>query len=122
MAQKTMCVDFDGTIADYSQGFQGRGVFGAPLPGVQVVFNQLRQDGWKIIIFTTRSEVSKLKDYFDQHGIIFDEINSNSDQPADSNHGKPIADVYIDDRGITFNGNWVDMYPLIRDFKPWFEK
>ena len=35
--QKTIRIDFDGLIADYSQGFQGQDEFGEPLPGATLV-------------------------------------------------------------------------------------
>ena len=122
MAQKAICVDFDGVIADYSKGFQGRGVFGDPIPGAAVVLNALRSEGWKIIIFTTRSETNLLRDYMVRHNIPYDEINENSDNPPGTNKGKPIAEVYLDDRAITFTGDWSQAYADITRFRPWFEK
>lgn len=118
----TICVDFDGVIADYSEGFKGRGVFGDSIPGSSVVLNTLHKEGWKIIVFSTRGEVSLLKDYLIRNGIPFDEINKNSDNPPGTNEGKPIADVYLDDRAIQFNGDWSQAYHDIINFKPWFEK
>lgn len=100
--QKTICVDFDGVIADYSQGWQGAETFGEPLPQVSAVMLALKQAGWKIIIFTTRQETPALRGYLGFNDIPYDEINKNSDQPENSNDGKPIADVYLDDRAIRF--------------------
>lgn len=122
MKKKTICVDFDGVIADYSEGFKGRGVFGAPILGACVVLNALRDDGWKIIVFTTRGEVPLLEDYLINNNIPFDEINRNSDNPPGTNEGKPIADVYLDDRALQFSGDWPRAYYDIINFKPWFEK
>jgi len=100
--QKTICVDFDGVIADYGQGWQGPGKFGAPLPGAADSLEALRAAGWKVIIHTTRKESPGLRSYLQRHGIPYDEINQNSDQPPGSNPGKPIADVYLDDRAVRF--------------------
>lgn len=99
---KTICIDFDGVIADYSKGFQGADVFGDPLPGAAAAITKLKLDGWKVIIFTTRKATVGLENYLRFNGIPFDEINSNSDQPEGSNPGKPIADVYLDDRAVRF--------------------
>ena len=107
-AGKTICIDFDGVIADYSQGFQGfqgQDSFGEPLPGTVDALNQLKQNGWKLIIFTTRKATPAFKQYLKDHGIPYDDINKNSEQPKGSNPGKPIADVYLDDRALRFT-NW----------------
>lgn len=101
----TICVDFDGVIADYSNGFQGADVFGKPLPGAADKIQQLKAKGCKIIVFTTRKNTPALQKYLVSNNVPFDEINSNSDQPEGSNPGKPIADVYLDDRAIRFK-NW----------------
>lgn len=122
MKKKTICVDFDGVIADYSEGFKGRGIFGDPIPGASVVLNTLRDEGWKIIVFTTRGEVPLLKDYLISNNIPFDEINKNSDNPSGTNEGKPIADVYLDDRAVQFTGDWSRTYYDIINFRPWFER
>lgn len=103
--RKTICIDFDGVIADYSQGYQGEDIFGTPMPGAAESLHNLKRNGWKIIIFTTRPNTHGLRDYLRRNGIWFDEINENSDQPDGSNPGKPIADIYLDDRAVRFI-NW----------------
>lgn len=100
--QKTVCIDFDGVIADYSQGYQGPDVFGDPLPGAAEVTQRLKDKGWKVIIFTTRRCTEALQEYLVKNGVRFDSINVNNDQPEGSNPGKPIADAYLDDRAIRF--------------------
>ena len=99
---KTICIDFDGVIADYSQGFQGPDVFGEPLPGASEAIRRLHEKGNKVIIFTTRQDTHSLRDYLVRNGIWYDEINTNSDQPEGTNPGKPIADIYLDDRAVRF--------------------
>lgn len=108
MAKKlTICVDFDGVIADYSKGFQGPDVFGEPLPHAGENMSALKQAGWKIIIHTTRPDTPALRKYLKDHAIPYDEINKNSDQPEGANPGKPIANLYLDDRAMRFHG-WDD--------------
>jgi hypothetical protein len=102
---KTICVDFDGVIADYSDGFQGVDVFGKPIEGASKTLHELHDAGVKIIIFTTRQDTPALRAYLEQNNIPFDEINRNSDQPDHTNEGKPIADAYVDDRAVRFV-NW----------------
>jgi hypothetical protein len=117
--QRTLCVDFDGVISDYSKGYQGIGVFGAPISGADTALHKLRLEGWKIIIFTTRGEISELARYLHVHNIPFDEINKNSSNPPGSNIGKPIADAYLDDRAIRFTGDWTKAYQEVTTLKPW---
>lgn len=110
--RKTIAVDFDGVIADYSQGFQGRDTFGEPLPHAGEGTSALKAAGWKVVIFTTRSDTPELRRYLKDNAIAYDEINTNSDQPEGANPGKPIADVYLDDRAIRFTG-WDDALAAI---------
>lgn len=116
--QKTICIDFDGVIAQYQQ-WQGKDTFGAPVPGVQSALKVLKKEGYKIIIFTTRDVSDALKQYLKDNDITYDHINENPDQPKDSNAGKPIADLYVDDRSVCFRGNWKHTLDDIAWFKPW---
>lgn len=111
--RKTICIDFDGVIADYSQGWQGPDIFGAPMPGAAEALQHLHQNGWKVIIFTTRSNTHGLRSYLERNGIWYDEINENSDQPDGSNPGKPVADCYVDDRAVRF----IDWRQALHDIK-----
>ena len=99
MEKKTICVDFDGVIAQYD-GFKYNDIFGDPIDGVQSAMEVLKKKGFTIIIFTTRTASSKLKKYLNDNHITYDYINENPDQPKGSNSGKPIADIYLDDRAI----------------------
>lgn len=118
MEKKTICIDFDGVIAQY-EGWKGEDVFGEPVDGVQTALEVLKKNGYTIIIYTTRSANAKLKKYLEKNSIPYDYINENPDQPEGSNKGKPIADVYIDDRAICFRGNWKYTLEEIAMFKPY---
>lgn len=99
-----ICVDFDGTIAQYD-GWKGVGVFGDPLPGVANAMIDLRSRGYQICVFTTRGEVDAIKEYLERHCILYDYIN---DAPVmdGQNPGKPPAKYFIDDRAVRFEGSW----------------
>jgi hypothetical protein len=116
----TICIDVDGVIADYSQGFKGPKVIGAPLPGAREFLERLREAGWKIVIFTTRGN-DVMEQYMEQHSLYYDEINDNSSLRGE-NPGKPIAAVYLDDRGIRFNGDFDQAFEQIMNFKVWYEE
>lgn len=118
MEKKTICVDFDGVIAQYD-GFKGNDIFGDPIDGVQSAMEVLKKKGFTIIIFTTHTASSKLKKYLNDNHITYDYINENPDQPKGSNSRKPIADIYLDDRAICFKGNWKYALESIASFIPW---
>jgi len=33
--------------------------------------------------------------------------------------GKPMAEIYIDDRALTFRGNWEETLREAQEFSPW---
>jgi len=116
--QRYVCVDLDGTIAHY-KGWVDEAHFGEPITGVQAALEKLRSAGWKIIIFTTRGNRELIRAYLEKHAIPFDYINENPEQPLGASDGKPIADAYVDDRGIQFNGDWAATAEEVLNFIPW---
>jgi len=118
---KTICIDFDGVIHDYSNGWQGDDVFGKPVEGAKEGLKALKDAGWTIILFTTRKATGKLYDFLAEHDLTVDYVNWNPNQPKNTS-GKLIADVYLDDRGVCFDGDWKKAIELISAFKPWQEK
>lgn len=122
MSYNTICIDFDGTIAMYD-GWKGQGVFGDPITGVQKALCELQEKGKTLIIHTTRGEEKDIANYMELHGIPYDYINYNPKQFPYMNQGKPIADVYIDDRALRFNVCWNEfLMKQILDFKPWYKQ
>jgi len=119
---KTIAIDFDATIAEYTE-YKGKCVFGDPLPGAREAIEELKRDGWLIIIYTTRSESWAIRNYMELHDIPFDFINHNPyNIEKDCFPGKPRADVYLDDRAITFQGNWGKALYDIKNFSEWWKK
>ena len=100
-----VCIDFDGVIAEFSDHIEE---LGDPICGGAEAIRELKDLGYKIIIHTARpsnnDHIKKIEEYLTSHDIPFDEINKNSDCPWDS--VKPLADLYIDDRGLRFEGCW----------------
>ena len=110
----TVAVDFDGVIADYD-GWDGVTNPGTPRIDVISALRRLRSEGWKIIIYTSRSGVD-LIEYLIKNEIPFDEINANSDYET---MGKPVATVYWDDRAVCYSGHAANDLERIREFKTW---
>lgn len=118
---KSICIDFDGVIHDYSYGWQGIDVFYKVLPGASEATHQLHDAGYMIIIHTTRNDSPALRDFLKRNDICFDYINHNPYQPVGSERGKLKADIYLDDRGVCFTGNWDEAIKQILNFKTWQE-
>ena len=119
---KTVAVDFDGVIAEYYH-FRGKGVFGPPVKGVVEELIKLKRLCWRIIINTTRSETWLVKEYLNKYGIPWDFVNYNPENHTrDLSPSKIIADVYIDDRAIAFDGEWKGMAKRVDSFKPWYRR
>jgi len=113
--RRTIAVDFDGVIAEYN-GWKGNGVLGRPRIDVIEALHELRAEGWKIIIHTTRGE-REIGPYLVRHEIPHDEINRNSDYRTLG--VKPVADVYWDDRAFLYSGDARRDIGLIRRFRTW---
>jgi len=110
VAEDVVCVDFDGTIAPFGDKFG----FPPPLPGAKEFLKYLRDEGYKIVIFTSRlstvwhasegrdpahgiaQQVLYLRDYFDMYGLEADSVTAE----------KIPAIAYIDDKAIEFITKW----------------
>lgn len=118
-----VAVDFDGTISKYTE-WKGDRAFGEVIDHDNCIkeLDFLRSNGAKIVIWSTRTEVKLMEAYLMENGIPFDEINHNPWAPKNVIDCRKIhADVYIDDKGITFNGSWKGMALKIRSFLPWWK-
>jgi hypothetical protein len=89
---------------------------GRPLHGCHQRLRVLRQEGWKIVVHTTRSE-QHIISYLSLHDIPYDEINRNSHYPSAG--GKPVATVYWDDRAVRYSGDAFQDLDVIRTFRTW---
>jgi hypothetical protein len=120
-ANKVICIDFDGVISSYTS-WKGRYIYGKPIKGAAQYTTLLKDHGWTIIIHTTRLENEHIEIYLNENGIKYDYINHNPNQPMPSNMGKPYANIYLDDRGLNFNGDWEETFDKILEFKTYYGK
>jgi hypothetical protein len=93
-----VAVDLDGTLAEEVHPHDPE-VIGAPRRGAKKWMKLLRKAGVRIIIFTVRDKPELIGKWLKQHGMPFDHINENPDQPPGTS-GKVMADVYWDNRAF----------------------
>lgn len=118
-----VAVDFDATISEY-KGWQGPGVFGEPVQGAKEALDRLYLKGYTIIINTTRGiDIQEVQNYLRDHHIPYHHINCNHDNaPPEVGNRKVLADVYIDDRALRFDGRWEGMVEKVEWFMPWHKR
>jgi hypothetical protein len=117
--QRTVCLDFDGVIHKYTSGWLGPdNIPDGPVPGISCAIDILRKKhGYEVKVYSSRCRwiegmraiVAALKAW----GIEVDDVV----------HHKPAAIAYVDDRGVTFNGDplaMVDAVVKMDKEGPWY--
>lgn len=109
--KKRIMIDLDGTIHQYSKGWNGGDIYDPPFDGAIDSIKWLKNQGFEIIIFTSRAstinnkemggnlldQIKKIKEYLKEYDIPYDGITAE----------KLAAEFYIDDKAIHIpNGNW----------------
>lgn len=118
---KRIIIDFDGTICDFK--FPD---CGPPEPGVKEALLELSDMGFEIAIHSCRTgiywkdtvdidkrthHIKTIINYMKEHDLYYDVLLT------DLNMDKPFAEFYIDDRGVSYKGNWPDVVREIRERK-----
>lgn len=106
MKKRTFAFDLDGTLTLYDGKFKGAEVVDEPRMDVVQAIKMLKEQGHTIIIYTTRSN-EVVQKWCEEFNIVVDYINENP-QYSNGNPGKPVADVYIDDRAYCYTGQSAD--------------
>lgn len=108
MRTLTIAVDLDGTLAEYN-GWCGREHIGKPLPGAVAAMQAMVDQGHRVMIFTCRCS-NELSEEFTSNmdaqasaEIIYAWLSEHGFPPVHvwTGAGKPMADLYIDDRALT---------------------
>ncbi len=101
---RTVAVDVDGVLAQYTGWKDSAGQIGLPYPHTARLLCELKHKN-RVVIWSSRSS-ALIHTWLVKHNLLqfVDEINTNSRILGD-NPGKPIASVYIDDRAIRFDGD-----------------
>jgi hypothetical protein len=95
-SKMVVAMDFDGTVRDWDTN--------QPLPGARDAINLLREHKIKVVIHTCNNPLW-VKSWCENNDIRYDDI---WDKP-----GKPVAALYVDDRGFRYTGNWTEDIKII---------
>ena len=102
----TLCVDLDGTLAEQMKPFDPD-VVGPPRADAVRWMEAFRDAGARLVVWTVRGNAALVKEWLDDHNVPYDYINENPDHPPDGSR-KVLADLYLDDRGVSAAGAWND--------------
>ena len=100
-----ICVDIDGVLASWDNGWRGVRFFGDVIDGAKYFLEELHKRDCEIIIYSCRGLEELNAPYKAPmlRNFIRDWLEAN-DLPYDDifvGQGKPIANYYVDDKGIT---------------------
>jgi len=124
MSKPILSIDFDGVIHSYSSGWQD----GTLYDGVTDGFFDWAQEAakhFRLIIYSSRSKsaqgIEEMKQWLSAHDSKWREAHGGrADIEFEFASEKPPAFLTIDDRALTFTGNWLDFSPeILLKFKPW---
>ncbi len=105
--RRTLAVDFDGVLHQYSRGWQNGELYDPPVLGSQAALEELIDRGYQIVIYTTRAEteedIEEIREWLRLEGFVC--------WNCEITNRKPPAIAYIDDRAVRFT-NWTDMVKL----------
>lgn len=122
----TLCLDFDGVIHSYTSGWKGVACIpDPPVPGA-IRFIEAAQDaGWIVAVYSTRSRSLRgrwaMRRWLDRWAHEEMGCGTFTHDLLDAIRWpwfKPSAFLTIDDRAITFTGEWPDPAGLF-NFRPW---
>ena len=110
----TIVFDFDGVINPYRAGYNGGYLVEDPTPGIKEVIEALRKN-YKVVVVSSRARdivgFNGIVKYLKEHNISVDGVTSE----------KVPALVYIDDRGLKFEGTSDGLLGKIYKFTTWWE-
>lgn len=97
----------DGTICTEERMFSRS--LAKPLPGAIENINKLYNEGHTIVIYTARTwmEFEMTSEWLKNNGVLYHQLMM----------GKPIGDLWIDDRALNFNNNWDQIAEVINNKK-----
>jgi hypothetical protein len=129
MTKPILCLDFDGVIHSYASRWRGIATIPDPPVDGAIDFIERAARVFRVAIYSTRSKSFRgrwaMKAWLERHVVAhFGVDRVGADDLLDEilwPWFKPSAFVTIDDRAVTFTGEWPDLAEL-RRFEPWNHK
>lgn len=122
-----LCIDFDGVLNSYVSGWQGTTVVSDPPVKGAIEFLRLAVQHFRVAIYGSRSGqpggIGAMQSWLWMWAMRDDSQRElphwfkEIEWPTE----KPPALVTLDDRALTFTGEWPEMGTLL-EFKPWNKK
>lgn len=126
MGKPILCIDFDGVLHSYESGWQGAAVVIDPPVKGAIEFLRLAVQHFRVAVYSSRSGqpggINAMRSWLEMHIMDQDPNRAGPwyleiEWPTE----KPPALVTLDDRALTFTGEWPEMGTLL-EFKPWNKK
>lgn len=129
MPKPILCLDFDGVLHSYSSGWQGAGIANdQPVDGSEAFLVEAAKH-FRLMVYSSRSKSfagrAAMKRFVREHFNYPLTFSSDHDvdwlpEAISFPWFKPSAFITIDDRALTFTGNWHD-FPIdaLKGFRPW---
>ena len=122
MLQRRICIDFDATLCGFAYPDIGPIESGALEAvkrfkelGCYVIVSSCRTCGHFPEIFAPDGRIGKeskvhkdMVDWLDARGVPYDEVD-------DGTKGKPLADLYVDDKGYRYTGDWAAVVKFVEE-------
>lgn len=128
MWKPILCLDFDGVVNSYVSGWKGaRTIPDPPVEGALIFMDEALEKGWDVVIHSSRAAYwggkSAMRRWLKFHAdaMWYDSPGRLGLENVRFTRFKPSAIVTIDDRAITFTGQFTELDTL-RKFKPWNKK
>lgn len=120
-----LCLDFDGVIHSYTSGWQGaRNIPDPPVAGAIEFIGTALVAGWDVAIHSSRARhwggVSAMRNWLRKHAdmLWYPTPGGVGIEDVRIVRFKPSAMVTLDDRAITFTGEFPSL-DLLKRFRPW---
>ncbi len=126
MSKRILCLDFDGVCHSYTSGWKGAAVIPDPAVDGMFEFFEAVKNDFDIQIFSSRSHqeggTEAMLDWFMAQRKLWRERGGMPPEDTPLTLGfpkeKPPAFIGIDDRVLTFTGQWPSLQTL-NNFRPW---
>lgn len=106
----TICIDLDGVILEFVKCAMA-GEMGMPKPGAREAIRQFKLAGFEVLVWSSRpfNQRERIAQHLKNCDIEVDGVMANN-RPWEA--VKPVADLYIDDKGYAFS-DWKLDFPDI---------